>query len=118
MNRSGGGFVGLDNFVWIFTQPQGIRVVLNTIVWVIVTPIVSTIAGLAYAYFIDKTRGEKYYKILVFLPMAIPFVGASIIWRFMYTARPAGREQLGFLDRKSLGSGKGVAGRVALWGGR
>lgn len=99
MNRSGGAFVGLDNFVWIFTQPQGIRVVLNTIVWVIVTPIVSTIAGLAYAYFIDKTRGEKYYKILVFLPMAISFVGASIIWRFMYTARPAGREQIGFLNQ-------------------
>jgi alpha-glucoside transport system permease protein len=99
MNRSGQGFVGLENFVWIFTQPQGIRVVLNTIVWVIVTPIVSTIAGLAYAYFIDKTRGEKYYKILVFLPMAISFVGASIIWRFMYTARPAGREQIGFLNQ-------------------
>jgi alpha-glucoside transport system permease protein len=99
MNRSGQAFVGLDNFVWIFTQPQGIRVVLNTIVWVIVTPIVSTIAGLAYAYFIDKTRGEKYYKILVFLPMAISFVGASIIWRFMYTSRPAGQEQIGFLNQ-------------------
>src|SRR3546814_20907354 len=103
MNRSGGGFVGLDNFVWIFTQPQGIRVVLNTIVWVIVTPIVSTIAGLAYAYFIDKTRGEKYYKILVFLPMAISFVGASTIWRFMYTARPAGRELIGRSEGSRVG---------------
>lgn len=99
MSRSGQEFVGLDNFAWIFTQPQGIRVVLNTIVWVIVTPIVSTIAGLAYAYFIDKARGEKYYKILVFLPMAISFVGASIIWRFMYTSRPAGQEQIGFLNQ-------------------
>jgi len=99
MNRNSSDFVGLDNFVWIFTQPQGIRVVVNTIVWVIVTPIVSTIAGLAYAYFIDKTRGEKYYKILVFLPMAISFVGASIIWRFMYTSRPPGQNQIGFLNQ-------------------
>ncbi len=99
LNRGGNEFVGLQNFAWIFTQPQGIRVVLNTIVWVIVTPIVSTIAGLAYAYFIDKARGEKYYKILVFLPMAISFVGASIIWRFMYTSRPAGQEQIGFLNQ-------------------
>lgn len=99
MNRTGDSFVGLDNFLWIFTQPQGIRVVLNTIVWVVVTPIVSTIAGLAYAYFIDKTRGEKYYKILVFLPMAISFVGASIIWRFMYAVRPADQEQIGFLNQ-------------------
>jgi alpha-glucoside transport system permease protein len=99
LSRNGQEFVGLTNFAWIFTQPQGIRVVLNTIVWVVVTPIVSTIAGLAYAYFIDKARGEKFYKILVFLPMAISFVGASIIWRFMYTSRPAGQEQIGFLNQ-------------------
>ncbi len=99
MSRTGEEFVGLTNFIWIFTQPQGIRVVLNTIVWVVITPVVSTIAGLAYAYFIDKTRGEKIYKILVFMPMAISFVGASIIWRFMYTARPAGQEQIGLLNQ-------------------
>lgn len=99
MNRNGTEFVGLENFVWIFTQPQGLRVIGNTILWVVITPVVSTIAGLAYAYFIDKTRGEKVYKILVFLPMAISFVGASIIWRFMYTARPAGEEQIGFLNQ-------------------
>jgi len=99
MNRNTTEFVGLDNFAWIFTQPQGLRVVLNTIVWVVIAPVVSTVAGLAYAYFIDKTRGEKYYKILVFLPMAISFVGASIIWRFVYTARPAGQEQIGLANQ-------------------
>ncbi|MCR2799776.1 sugar ABC transporter permease [Microbacterium sp. zg-Y818] len=99
MNRNTTEFVGLENFAWIFTQPQGIRVVANTIVWVVIAPVVSTIAGLAYAYFIDKTRGEKYYKILVFLPMAISFVGASIIWRFVYTARPAGQEQIGLANQ-------------------
>lgn len=99
MNRNSTEWVGLENFIWIFTQPQGVRVVLNTIVWVVITPVVSTIAGLAYAYFIDKTRGEKYYKILVFLPMAISFVGASIIWRFMYTARPGDANQIGFLNQ-------------------
>ena len=99
MNSRGTAFVGLDNFAWIFSTENGIRTVLNTIVWVLVAPIVSTIAGLAYAYFIDKTRGEKYYKILVFLPMAISFVGASIIWRFMYTARPDDQNQIGFLNQ-------------------
>jgi alpha-glucoside transport system permease protein len=99
LNSSGTAFVGIDNFVWIFTQPQGIRTVLNTIIWVLIAPAVSTAAGLAYAYFIDKTRGEKYYKILVFLPFAISFVGASIIWRFMYTARPAEAAQIGLLNQ-------------------
>jgi len=99
MNRNSSEWVGLENFIWIFTQPQGIRVVLNTIIWVVIAPVVSTIAGLAYAYFIDKTRGEKYYKILVFMPMAISFVGASIIWRFVYAARPAEAAQIGLLNQ-------------------
>lgn len=99
MNSAGTRFVGFENFSWIFTQPQNLRIVLNTILWVLIAPTFSTIMGLAYAYFIDKTRGEKYYKILVFMPMAISFVGASIIWRFMYTPRPAGQEQIGFLNQ-------------------
>ena len=99
LNARGDAFVGFDNFVWIFTQPQAIRTVLNTIVWVLIAPVVSTIAGLAYAVFIDKSRGEKYFKILVFMPMAISFVGASIIWRFVYTARPADQQQIGLLNQ-------------------
>jgi len=99
MNSRGTTFVGFANFEWIFTQPQNVRVIINTIFWVLIAPTVSTTAGLAYAYFIDKARGEKYYKILVFMPMAISMVGASIIWRFMYTPRPAGAEQIGFLNQ-------------------
>jgi alpha-glucoside transport system permease protein len=96
---SRGNFIGIDNYVWIFTQPSAVRTVLNTIVWVLVVPAVSTIFGLAYAVFIDKSRGEKVFKALVFMPMAISFVGASIIWRFVYTARPADQEQIGLLNQ-------------------
>jgi alpha-glucoside transport system permease protein len=96
---SRGNFIGIDNYVWIFTQPSAVRTVLNTIIWVLIVPAVSTIFGLAYAVFIDKSRGEKIFKALVFMPMAISFVGASIIWRFVYTARPAGQEQIGLLNQ-------------------
>lgn len=99
MNSRGTSFVGLDNFVWIFSQDTGIRVVLNTILWVLIAPVVSTIFGLAYAVFIDRSRGEKFFKILVFMPMAISFVGATIIWRFVYAARPADQEQIGLLNQ-------------------
>ena len=100
MNSRGTRFVGLENFAWIFNPDgPGIRVVLNTIVWVLVVPVLSTMFGLAYAVFIDKSRGEKFFKILVFLPMAISFVGASIIWRFMYAAKPADQDQIGFLNQ-------------------
>ncbi|WP_349899671.1 carbohydrate ABC transporter permease [Parafrigoribacterium soli] len=94
-----GRFIGFDNFVWIFTQESAIRTVLNTIVWVLIAPIVSTAIGLAYAVFIDKSRGEKVFKALVFMPMAISFVGASIIWKFVYAARPQDQNQIGVLNQ-------------------
>jgi alpha-glucoside transport system permease protein len=105
LNSRGNRFVGLDNFQWIFTQPTGIRTVINTMIWVLIVPAVSTSFGLAYAVFIDKSRGEKFFKILVFMPMAISFVGASIIWRFVYASRPADQDQIGLLNQivKSLG---------------
>ncbi|CAN5349226.1 hypothetical protein BH11ACT2_BH11ACT2_02900 [soil metagenome] len=100
LNGRGNRFVGLDNFQWVFDPSgPGIRVVINTIVWVLIVPVVSTALGLAYAVFIDKSRGEKFFKILVFMPMAISFVGASIIWRFVYDANPADQDQIGLLNQ-------------------
>jgi alpha-glucoside transport system permease protein len=99
LNSRGNRFVGLENFIWIFTGQTGITAVVNTIVWVLIAPIASTAIGLAYAVFIDKSRGEKFFKILVFMPMAISFVGASIIFRFIYTARPADQPQIGLLNQ-------------------
>ena len=98
LNSRGNRFVGLDNFAWIFTQETGLRTVANTIVWVLIAPALSTAIGLAYANFIDKSRGEKYFKALVFMPMAISFVGASIIFKFIYTARPVDQNQIGLLN--------------------
>ena len=97
-NRAG-EFVGLDNFVWMFTQPEALITLRNTIIWVILVPTISTIIGLAYANFIDKSRGEKIYKSLIFMPFAISFVGAGIIWKFVYEYRPEGREQIGLLNQ-------------------
>jgi alpha-glucoside transport system permease protein len=86
------------NFVWMFTQPAAIRTLINTVVWVLLVPTFSTMLGLAYAVWIDKSRGERYYKALVFMPMAISFVGAGIIWRFVYEYRSGEREQIGLLN--------------------
>ena len=98
-NSTGQNFVGFSNYLWIFTQADGVSSVVNTIVWVLLVPTLSTLIGLAYAVFIDKTRGEKIYKLLVFMPMAISFVGASIIWRFVYAYRGGEFEQIGLLNQ-------------------
>jgi alpha-glucoside transport system permease protein len=57
---------------------------LHTLLWTLVAPIIATAVGLAYAYAIDKVRGEGFAKALVFLPTAISFVGAAVIWGLMY----------------------------------
>ncbi|WP_350347781.1 sugar ABC transporter permease [Agromyces sp. G08B096] len=88
----------LDNFIWTFTQPTAIRTLINTIIWVLFVPTISTIIGLAYAVFIDRSRGEKFYKVILFMPIAISFVGAGVIWRFVYEYRSGDREQIGLLN--------------------
>jgi len=94
-----GDWVGLDNFVWMFTQPGTLVVLGNTLLWVLLVPAVSTIVGLAYAVFVDSAAGERLLKSLVFMPMAISFVGAGIIWRFVYEYRAEGFEQIGLLNQ-------------------
>ncbi|MDQ0894794.1 carbohydrate ABC transporter permease [Agromyces ramosus] len=87
----------LDNFIWTFTQPAAIRSLINTIIWVLLVPTIATAVGLAYAVFIDKSRGEKYYKVVLFMPIAISFVGAGVIWGFVYDYNGVG-DQIGLLN--------------------
>jgi alpha-glucoside transport system permease protein len=77
-------WVGFDNYKTIFTDSDLIRVLVNTALWVIITPLVATFVGLVYAVLVDRSRFEKTAKALIFLPMAISLVGASIIWKFVY----------------------------------
>jgi alpha-glucoside transport system permease protein len=77
-------WVGFDNYKTIFTDSDLVRVLLNTALWVLITPIAATLVGLVYAVLVDRSRFEKTAKALIFLPMAISLVGASIIWKFVY----------------------------------
>jgi alpha-glucoside transport system permease protein len=98
-------FVGLQNYIDIFTKPELLLVLRNTAVWVVLVPLLSTAIGLAYAVLVDRARGEAFAKALIFLPMAISFVAASIIWKFMYEYRPTPRAQIGVFNAvlKALG---------------
>ncbi len=73
-------------------------VIWNNIFWVIIVTGLSTVLGLATAVLADRSRGESVAKSLIFLPMAISFVGASVIWRFVYAWEPAGSTQIGLLN--------------------
>src|SRR5688500_11084138 len=82
-------WVGFENYSWMLTTPQAQRILINTAVWVLLVPALATGIGLLYAIVIDKARGEALAKALVFMPMAISLVGASIIWKLVYAVRPA-----------------------------
>ncbi|MFM1906017.1 MAG: hypothetical protein RIT32_813 [Actinomycetota bacterium] len=99
MNASSTEFVGFDNYTWAFTIPE-IRIVLrNTLIWTLLVPIFSTALGLAIAYMTDRMKRAAVIKSLIFMPMAISFVGAGIIWRFVYTYEPnLKRPEIGLLS--------------------
>ena len=98
-DSSGKTPVGLANYVEVLTNPTFQTILINTFVWTIIVPVASTVFGLLYAVLVDRTRFEKFAKALVFLPMAISMVGASIIWKFVYEYRPATAEQTGLLNQ-------------------
>lgn len=85
--RTGTEPVGFANYIQIFTDPQFLIVLRNTILWTVLVPLFATGIGMLYAVLVDRTRFEKLAKALMFLPMAISMVGASIIWKFVYDQR-------------------------------
>jgi alpha-glucoside transport system permease protein len=100
-DRDGEGFVGLDNYIDVFTDPGSIEALRNSLLWVIVVPALAVGIGLAFAVLSDKlgSKGEAFSKSFIFMPMAISFVGASIVWRFVYNFRPEGfGDQIGLLN--------------------
>lgn len=100
-NRNTTEFVGLANYEQMLTVGTFQKVLLVTAAWVILAPLLSTLIGLVYAVLVDRARFERIAKTLIFIPMAISMVGASIIWGFVYEFRPdqPGVEQIGLLNQ-------------------
>lgn len=97
MDRRGENFVGFANYLQIFTDRVMLQALQNTLLWVIFGTIACVSFGLLIAVLADRSSFEKLAKLLIFMPIAISFVGASIIWKFIYAYRP-GDEQIGLLN--------------------
>jgi alpha-glucoside transport system permease protein len=90
-DENGEGFVGLDNYEFVFTDDSMLRSIRNTAGWIILVPLVAVSVGLIFATLADRLRrGEAVAKSVIFLPMAISFVGAALVWRLVYSFRPEG----------------------------
>ncbi|PJE27226.1 Lactose transport system permease protein LacF [Pseudooceanicola marinus] len=96
----GGGYVwaGLDNYIQMANEPKFWEAIINNMLWLLVVPGLATVFGLLAAQLTDRIKWGNIAKSIIFMPMAISFVGASVIWKLVYDARPAGQEQIGILN--------------------
>ncbi len=86
------------NYAEAFTNEEVLVALRNNLVWLLVAPAVSVVIGLAFAALVDRVRREAVAKSFVFMPLAVSFVGASVIWKFVYAWKPSGQPQIGILN--------------------
>jgi alpha-glucoside transport system permease protein len=97
-DRDGTAFVGLDNYVKVFTQPFMLVTFRNNLMWIVFGASLTVVCGLVVATLADRSRFERLAKAIVFMPMAISLVGAGIIWKFVYAVRDISDPQIGLLN--------------------
>jgi len=98
MNPDSNDWVGFDNYTWMLEDPNVKTIMANTILWILVVPLFTAGLGLLLAIMLDRIKHESIPKSLLFMPMAISFVGASIIFKFVYEYRDPGEIQIGLLS--------------------
>ncbi len=92
------GFAGLKWYRRIFTDPSMLIVLRNNVLWLVVGTILTVGLGLVIAVLVDRVKIERVIKSTLFIPMALSFVAAGVIWRFVYIYEPAGQTQIGLLN--------------------
>ncbi len=93
-------FVGLQNYIFAFTDKAMLLTFRNNLLWMLIGTSFSVGIGLLVAVLADRSRFETVYKAIIFMPMAISFVGAGVIWKFIYTYKgeSAGLSEIGLLN--------------------
>ena len=97
-DKYGRDFVGINNYIWAVKDPEFRRGILNNLGWLLIVPTLSTFFGLVIANLADRLWWGTIAKSIIFMPMAISFVGAGVIWKFVYDYRGPGDQQIGFLN--------------------
>ena len=98
MNPDSNEWIGFENYYWMTQDPNVRTIMVNTILWIIVVPIFTAALGLLLAIMLDRIKHESIPKSLLFMPMAISFVGASIIFKFVYEYNEPDDVQIGLLS--------------------
>ncbi len=102
---AGGAFIGLANYTQMIGEPKFWEALRNNFLWLLIVPAAATAFGLLAAQLTDRIAWGNLAKSLIFMPMAISFVGAGVIWKLVYETRPVDVEQIGILNAIYLGLG-------------
>ncbi|MEL7105260.1 MAG: sugar ABC transporter permease [Pseudomonadota bacterium] len=108
---AGNAFVGFDNYTQMMSEAKFWEAMRNNMLWLIVVPAMSTAFGLLAAQLTDRIGWGNLAKSLIFMPMAISFVGAGVIWKLVYEARPDDVAQIGIINAIVVNLG----GEVQNW---
>lgn len=106
-NSTGTSFVGLKNYMFAFTDPAMLESFRNNLLWMIFGTSSCIILGILISVLADNSKHEKVFKSLIFMPMAISFVGAGVIWKFIYAYKGQGINivEIGLLNAIVVGLG-------------
>jgi alpha-glucoside transport system permease protein len=110
----GGAFVGLANYQQMFDEPKFWEALKNNMLWLIIVPAASTAFGLLAAQLTDRIKWGTIAKSLIFMPMAISFVGAAVIFKLIYDTRPVDQSQIGVMNAVWLQFEGGVGSFLVL----
>jgi len=94
----GGAFVGLENYRNMMGEDKFWEALRNNMLWLVIVPAASTFFGLLVAQLTDRISWGAFAKSLIFMPMAISFVGAAVIFKLIYDTRPVDQAQIGVMN--------------------
>jgi len=109
-----GAFVGMANYSQMFAEAKFWEAMRNNMLWLIVVPAASTAFGLLVAQLTDRIAWGNIAKSIIFMPMAISFVGASVIFKLIYDTRPVDANQIGVLNAVWLHFDGGIGSFLLL----
>ncbi len=98
MGKRSETFIGFKNYIYAFTSKTMLTAFGNNVLWLIFFTIFTVGIGLLLAILVDKVKYEQLAKSVIFMPMAISFVGAGVVWKFIYSYKPMGTSQIGLLN--------------------
>ncbi len=107
MDANAREFVGLLNYKFALSDPTMLQAFRNNLLWMIFGTFFCVSLGLIIAVLADKSKQERLFKSLIFMPMAISFVGAGVIWKFVYAYKGEGINivEIGLLNAIVTGLG-------------